>query len=70
MFGNLNTNTDVAFLDLEKYFCNKDKCKFYKTKNSKTFSKKHDQHHLSLEASKDIAKILNRKLNQQIKKTF
>ena len=70
MFGNLNTNTDVAFIDLEKYFCNKDKCKFYKTKNSKTFSKKHDQHHLSLEASKDIAKILNRKLNQQIKKTF
>ncbi len=67
MFDNLITNTDVAFIDLEKYFCDEDQCKFYNTKNSKTFPKKHDQHHLGLEASKDITKMFNKKLNQYFK---
>ena len=31
------------------------------------FQKKHDQHHLGLEASKDITKMFNKKLNQYFK---
>ena len=64
MFDNLKNDSNVTFIDLEKYFCDEGLCKFYNTKNSKTFSKKHDQHHFSLEASRDIEKMFSNKLNQ------
>ena len=67
MFDNLKTNINITFMDLEKYFCDEDICKFYATKNSKSFSKKHDQHHLGLEASRDIEKMFNDKLNELFK---
>ena len=52
---------------IEKYFCDYNLCKFYKTKNSKIFPKKHDRYHLSLEASQDIEKIFNNKLREIVK---
>ena len=67
MFDNLKEYSNIAFINLEKYFCDDNLCKFYKTKNSKIFPKKHDKYHMSLEASQDIEKMFNNKLREIVK---
>ena len=67
MFDNLREYSNIAFIDLEKYFCDDNLCKFYKTKNSKIFPKKHDKYHISLEATQDIEKMFNNKLREIVK---
>ena len=69
MFSNLKTIHNLKIISLDDYFCESKKCSFHKNINSKKFAKKIDRHHLSAEASKDIANILNEKINQTIIKS-
>ena len=67
MFHNLKGKTDINFINLEEYFCNKSECEFKQTNNYKTFPKKHDGYHFTKEASKDIKDLLSIKLNNLTK---
>jgi hypothetical protein len=67
MFDKLKIKTDINFISLEEYFCNKDKCEFNQTNNYKTFAKKYDGYHFTEDASKDIKSLFTIKLNHLTK---
>jgi peptidoglycan/LPS O-acetylase OafA/YrhL len=67
MFDKLKIETDINFISLEEYFCNKDKCEFNQTNNYKSFAKKYDGYHFTTDASKDIKSLLTIKLNHLTK---
>lgn len=62
MFYNLKKNYDLKIINLDKYFCENEKCSFYKDINSEKFAKKYDGHHYSVKTSEDISYIFNKKL--------
>jgi peptidoglycan/LPS O-acetylase OafA/YrhL len=64
MFKNLKKNNNIMLIDLEEYFCNENKCRFYTSNISETFAKKFDGHHFTVKTSIDIKKIFNLKFNQ------
>ena len=66
MFDNLKENYNLKVINLDEYFCENEKCSFYKNVSSENFAKKYDGHHLSVKTSEDISYILNKKINQII----
>jgi hypothetical protein len=68
MFANLKAKHNLMIINLDDYFCESKKCSFYKNINSKKFAKKKDRHHLTVDASKNISRILNERINQAIEK--
>ena len=68
MFANLKAKHNLMIINLDDYFCENKRCSFYKNINSKKFAKKNDRHHLTVEASKNISRIINERVEQAIEK--
>jgi len=63
MFENLRIKHDLTVISLDDYFCENEKCSFYKNTDSTKFAKKYDGHHFTTETTKDISQYFNKKIN-------
>lgn len=69
MFDNLRVKYNLSVINLDEYFCENKKCSFYKNIDSTKFAKKFDGHHFSIETTKDISHIFNKKIIEIIEKS-
>ena len=64
MFNDLESKKGLKILDLDEYFCDNKSCSFYKNKMSKSFAKKFDGYHFTVETSKDIREVFYLKIDR------